>query len=85
MCGSPALHRHHVAYRQWARDLPAGVNINSPANLVSLCCGCHGRHHSGFRKIPVSRLPSAALEFALTNGFEGRLRRQYDYDIQEDA
>lgn len=83
MCDGPALHKHHVCYRQWGRDLPKGVSINAPENLVALCLNCHGRHHSGIGKIPVSRLPVEAVQFAENNGLGYRLRRQYDYDIEE--
>lgn len=82
MCAKPAMHKHHVCYRQWARDLPDGVNVNAPENLVPLCLTCHGNHHSGSRKIPVSRLPVETVRFAEDNGLGYRLRRQYDYDLE---
>lgn len=78
MCNEPAIHQHHVCYRQWVRDPTwTGANINAPENLVPLCLSCHGRHHSGHHKIPLSRLPDAAVKFATENGLGHRLDRHY--------
>lgn len=79
MCGERAIHRHHVCYRQWVRDPSwSGEDINHPDNLVPLCLSCHGRHHSGFARIPLARLPDVAVRFAYDNGLGHRLERQYD-------
>jgi hypothetical protein len=38
VCGQPANDRHHIIQLQ-------NGGINSKKNLVSLCCGCHGKIH----------------------------------------
>jgi hypothetical protein len=66
VCGSrAALVAHHVVTQQHIRR--ADGDVWDPRNALPLCsgpAGCHDAHHSRQRPIPVSCVPTAALDFA---------------------
>lgn len=69
VCGKRGpVTRHHVVYRQHVRNY--GGDQWDPANSMLVGdkfgrCTCHARHHAGGRgRIPMSKVPQAAVEFA---------------------
>jgi hypothetical protein len=69
VCGKRGpVTRHHVVYRQHVRNY--GGDQWDPANSMLVGdrygnCTCHAQHHAGARRIPTSKVPAAALEFAV--------------------
>lgn len=80
VCGARAVHLHHAVYRQFARDLPEGMDIDAPENLMPLCVRHHARHHTATERIPVSRMRPETVEFFTRAGLEHRLHRTYDME-----
>lgn len=64
------LHRHHVVMAQIVKR--EGGNVWDLANSMLLHPDCHRRHHDHFHKIPIERVPEAALAFAVDLLGEGR-------------
>lgn len=48
-----------------------------PANGVALCSRCHEGHTSHMGKLPLERVPPAAIKFALSLGLEHRLGARF--------
>lgn len=57
------LVRHHVLYQQHVRREGGDVWALSNAMDLGRDCNCHAAHHSGFKRIPVDVIPSAAMDF----------------------
>lgn len=62
ICGARPIDPHHVCYQQHLRA--GGHPLWDPRDGMPLCRSCHDSHHNGSRRIPCSRLPDEALEFA---------------------
>lgn len=62
LCGSPAVHAHHVVYEQHVRR--RGGDVADERNLIGLCYDCHRRHHNRVAVLPLSVLPGEAVDFA---------------------
>jgi hypothetical protein len=78
-CGRPVAARHHVVYEQELRKVVGALRhtglarvdrdrllrlTTDPRNLVFVAFDCHGAHHSGARRYPLSVLPDSVFEFA---------------------
>jgi 5-methylcytosine-specific restriction endonuclease McrA len=66
VCGARGrLVRHHVVLAQHVRALsgPAWDLRNAMALGYFACC-CHRDHHHAVRRIPLARVPAAAIAFA---------------------
>lgn len=78
-CGVPAVHRHHVVYRQEIQR--EGGDVRDPRVLVPVAERCHARHHSQMRPLQLARLPDRVFDFARELLGAGRayeyLRRRY--------
>lgn len=61
LCGASPTDPHHVVYQQHLRGEHP---LWDPRDGVPLCRPCHEAHHNGSRRVPCSRLPDEALEFA---------------------
>lgn len=65
VCGhfSLVLHGHHVLYEQIVRR--EGGDPWAAENRMDVCSLCHMNHHSGARKIALSKVPARAVAFAV--------------------
>lgn len=62
-CGREGMvEGHHVVYRQQVRKY--GGDEWDLRNRLSIAPRCHARHHMGAKKIPLSALRKANVEFA---------------------
>jgi 5-methylcytosine-specific restriction endonuclease McrA len=55
-------HAHHVVTQQHIRQ--AGGDVWDPRNAMRVCTPCHDAHHNRSRPIPLSAVPTEALQFA---------------------
>jgi hypothetical protein len=62
-CGRRAVQKHHVIYRQHLRQY--GGSMKEKRNIVPMALECHGAHHSGARRLRLSRLPDGVFEYAV--------------------
>ena len=81
VCGRRAVHAHHVAYRQWAKDT-AG-DLNDPRNLAAVCQKCHFDHHAAARRIPRALLPDETVSYIEELGprIVARFERTYPEEL----
>lgn len=66
VCGDRGmLERHHVVTERHVRE--AGGDPWDLRNALGLgvWCRCHRDHHGGARRLPASKIPMAAIEFAI--------------------
>jgi hypothetical protein len=59
--------RHHVALEQHVRREGGDPWDQRNAMLLGVFCRCHGDHHApnGQRKLPLRKVPPAAVRFAV--------------------
>jgi hypothetical protein len=90
MCGSrQGLHGHHVIRQQLLRGLARRRELDyeelrwDRRNLLVVCERDHADHHGALKRIPRSKLPAAAIEFARKHGLEAVIEREYSLDDGE--
>jgi hypothetical protein len=68
VCGREGmLLRHHVILEQHLRALgadPWALANGMWVGVDGLTCNCHALHHGAFRRIPLDKVPDAAIDFA---------------------
>lgn len=67
VCDQPGrLIRHHVVLEQHVRAAGgAPYDLRNALPLGYYACSCHRDHHHAVRRLPLARVPPAAVEFAI--------------------